>query len=106
MNKMRIALLQIMPGNGIEENLKIGIDSCKKAKTMGADHEPCSRDTLIIEAGEEEGIYIATFDIDSLRDYRKREVHGNAYRHPEKYKILVSEEINEPFTRYDYRKRT
>ena len=66
--------------------------------------EPYSRDTLIIEAGEEEGIYIATFDIEELRKYRSREVHGNAYRQPTKYKILLSEEKQEPFIRKDYRK--
>ncbi|MGP1577074.1 MAG: carbon-nitrogen hydrolase family protein, partial [Treponema sp.] len=64
--------------------------------------EPYSRDTLIIEAGEEEGIYIATFDIEELRKYRSREVHGNAYRQPTKYKILLSEEKQEPFIRKDY----
>ncbi|MGF7109100.1 carbon-nitrogen hydrolase family protein [Treponema pedis] len=66
--------------------------------------EPCSRDTLIIEAGEEEGIYPAVFDIDELRNYREREVHGNAYRQPNKYGILVSEEKHEPFIRKDYRR--
>ena len=66
--------------------------------------EPYSRDTLIIEAGEEEGIYIATFDIEELRKYRSREVHGNAYRQPAKYKILLSEEKQAPFIRNDYRK--
>ena len=66
--------------------------------------EPYSRDTLIIEAGEEEGIYMATFDIEELRKYRSREVHGNAYRQPTKYKILLSEEKQEPFIRKDYRK--
>ena len=66
--------------------------------------EPYSRDTLIIEAGEEEGIYIATFDMEKLRTYRSREVHGNAYRQPTKYKILLSEEKQEPFIRKDYRK--
>lgn len=66
--------------------------------------EPYSRDTVIIEAGEEEGIYIATFDIEELRKYRSREVHGNAYRQPEKYKILLSEEKQAPFIRNDYRK--
>ena len=66
--------------------------------------EPYSRDTLIIEAGEEEGIYIATFDIEELRKYRSREVHGNAYRQPTKYEILLSEEKQEPFIRKDYRK--
>jgi predicted amidohydrolase len=63
-----------------------------------------SRDTLIIEAGEREGIYIADFPVDAIREYRSREVHGNAYRHPKKYSLLVSEDINEPFIRRDYRK--
>ncbi|MFA9375989.1 MAG: carbon-nitrogen hydrolase family protein [Lachnotalea sp.] len=62
-----------------------------------------SRDTLIIEAGEKEGIYIADFPVDEIREYRCREVHGNAYRHPKKYSLLVSEEIDEPFIRRDYR---
>lgn len=66
--------------------------------------EPCSRDTMIIEAGEYEGIYFANFSIDEIRDYRKREVHGNAFRHPAKYKLLVEEKIEEPFIRKDYRK--
>ena len=68
--------------------------------------EPYSRDTLIIEAGEEEGIYMATFDIEELRKYRNREVHGNAYRQPAKYKILLSEEKHDPFIRNNYRKST
>lgn len=63
-----------------------------------------SRDTLIVEAGEEEGIYIAEFPVSKIREYRKNEVHGNAYRHPQKYKLLVEEKIEEPFIREDYRK--
>lgn len=64
----------------------------------------CSRDTLMIEAGEQEGIYMADFPLDEIREYRNCEVHGNAYRHPQKYKILISESIEEPFIRSDYRK--
>lgn len=60
-----------------------------------------SRDTKILEADWREGIFIADFDMDSIRDYRKREVHGNAYRKPEKYGILLSEDIKEPFLRRD-----
>lgn len=63
-----------------------------------------SRDTLIVEAGEREGIYMADFPVDEIRKYRSHEVHGNAYRHPKKYKLLVSESIEEPFIRKDYRK--
>lgn len=66
--------------------------------------EAGSRDTLIIEAGEQERIYIADFPIDEIREYRNREVHGNAYRHPQKYHLLVSESIEKPFIRKDYRK--
>jgi len=65
--------------------------------------ESGSRDTLIIEAGEQEGIYLANFPIDEIRDYRSREVHGNAYRRPNKYTIMVSEEKNDPFIREDHR---
>ena len=62
-----------------------------------------SRDTCILEAGDAEGIYMADLDIDMLRTYREHEVHGNAYRHPRKYGILVEENIEYPFLRQDYR---
>lgn len=65
---------------------------------------PNSRDTCIMEAGEEEGIYLADLDLDMLRNYRAHEVHGNAYRHPSKYALLISEEIQAPFVRKNYRK--
>ena len=63
-----------------------------------------SRDTCILEAGEAEGIYIAELDMDMLRSYREHEVHGNAYRHPHKYGILLDEKIKYPFVREDYRR--
>ena len=62
-----------------------------------------SRDTCILEADGSEGVWIADFDMDMIRGYRRKEVHGNAYRHPGKYKILCAEEIHEPFVREDYR---
>lgn len=62
-----------------------------------------SRDTCILEAGEGEGIYIADVPVDTLRAYRETEVHGNAYRRPEKYSLLVSEKVLPPFIREDKR---
>ncbi|MBR4875019.1 MAG: carbon-nitrogen hydrolase family protein, partial [Clostridia bacterium] len=62
-----------------------------------------SRDTCLVEAGGEEGIYMACFDMDMLRDYRSREVHGNAYRRPELYGALVENKIESPFIRKDRR---
>jgi predicted amidohydrolase len=63
-----------------------------------------SRDMLIIEAGEAEGIYVAEFDIEKIRAYRKKEAWGNAYRKPKKYSLLISEEIEEPFVRNNARR--
>lgn len=65
---------------------------------------PSSRDTLIVEADGTEGIVIAEFPIAEMRAYRSSEVHGNAYRHPNKYQMLLSEVIEAPFIRADYRK--
>lgn len=62
-----------------------------------------SRDTCILQAGGKEGIYIAELDLEQLRHYRENEVHGNAYRHPKKYGLLVDTKIDKPFVRNDYR---
>ncbi|MDE7199245.1 MAG: carbon-nitrogen hydrolase family protein, partial [Lachnospiraceae bacterium] len=62
-----------------------------------------SRDTCILQADGQEGIYMAELDLEQLRNYRKREVHGNAYRHPRKYGLLTDTKIQEPFVRSDYR---
>lgn len=62
-----------------------------------------ARDTCILQAGGKEGIYIAELDLDQLRNYRKSEVHGNAYRRPKKYGVLIEEKIRDPFVRNNYR---
>ena len=58
-----------------------------------------SRDTLVIEAGENEGVYLATFDIDLIRAYREREAWGNAFRKPHRYSLLTSIDVEKPFIR-------
>jgi predicted amidohydrolase len=60
-----------------------------------------SRDTLIIEAGETEDVYVASFDLDSIRSYREREAWGNAYRRPRLYAPLTATEVRPPFVRRD-----
>ncbi len=62
-----------------------------------------SRDTCVLQAGGDEGIYLAELDLDMLRRYRENEVHGNAYRHPGKYTLLTETMIKEPFIRENYR---
>lgn len=67
------------------------------------DEEERSRDTLIVEAGEAEGIYLAPFDLDRLRAWRQRDVWGNAFRRPHRYGPLVAPAVQEPFVRRDAR---
>lgn len=70
------------------------------AYTPGLDS---SRDTCILQADGKEGIYIAELDLEQLRNYRENEVHGNSYRHPKKYELLIDTKIDKPFIRDDYR---
>lgn len=62
-----------------------------------------SRDTCLLQADGQEGIYMAKLDVEQLRHYRQREVHGNAYRHPSKYTPLFDTKRKDPFIRKDYR---
>lgn len=61
------------------------------------------RDMCILQADEDEDIYMAQIDLDLLREYRSCEVHGNAYRRPQLYHALIDETVNEPFIREDKR---
>ncbi len=58
-----------------------------------------ARDNLVVRMGEGESIELATFDIDALRDYRRRETLGGAFRRPSAYGPLVGTEVCEPFLR-------
>jgi len=62
-----------------------------------------SRDTCCFLADGKEGVFIAELDLDMLRAYRSEEVHGNAYRRPEKYGLLLDDKIKPPFIRSDKR---
>ncbi len=66
---------------------------------MAFDEAGNSRDTLIIEAGPDEEIYLAPFDLNQIREFRSREVWGNAFRRPHRYSLLTSTEIQSPFVR-------
>lgn len=62
-----------------------------------------SRDMCILQAGGTEGVYLAQLDLGQLRRYRECEVHGNAYRRPQKYGLLIGEKIAPPFIRDSHR---
>lgn len=63
-----------------------------------------SRDMLVVEAGPEEGVFLADVDLDELRRYRSEESWGNAYRRPSLYGALLDEEVRPPFVRSDARR--
>jgi predicted amidohydrolase len=48
------------------------------------------RNPLVIEVGGQEGVFLASFNLNELREYRKREIWGNAYRKPQCYDLLAS----------------
>ena len=62
-----------------------------------------SRDTCILQADGSEGIFVAKLDLAKLRWYREHEVHGNAFRRPSKYGMLLDGIRQEPFIRKEYR---
>lgn len=66
--------------------------------------EEASRDMCILEADGAEGVWMAEFDLELLRAYRRQEVHGNAYRHPERYGLLTEDAVRPPFVRKDRRR--
>lgn len=58
-----------------------------------------SRDTCLLQAGGEEGVYIASLDLSMLRRYRETEMQGNTYRRPHKYGLLTDTGLQPPFIR-------
>jgi len=68
---------------------------------IGFDAGGRSRDLLVVEAGEAEGIHLAPFDLDELRAYREAETWGNAFRRPHRYGLLTATETRPPFVRVD-----
>lgn len=61
--------------------------------------EPDVRDMLLLDAGETPGIYVAELDLSMLRAHREAEVHGNAFRRPDRYSLLTAEAVKPPCVR-------
>lgn len=72
---------------------------------VGFDEQERSLDTMVVEAGGAEGVYLAAFDLDRLRRCREHEVWGNAFRRPQLYGLLTSERVEAPFLRTDWEGR-
>ncbi|HSD82167.1 MAG TPA: carbon-nitrogen hydrolase family protein, partial [Solirubrobacteraceae bacterium] len=85
-----------------------------------ADPEPCNghsvafsgvcydaggrpQDSRLVEAGEHEGVFVATLDLGALRAYRTREPWGDAYRRPDAYGPLLARGTDPAMRRPDPR---
>lgn len=99
MKNLNIALLQILPK-------KPSTVICKRGRNIAEGPSRWGRSGAVSRDVEQRlsdsGGYGGA--IEEIRAYRKREVYGNAYRHPAKYSLLTAETIEEPFVRSDYRK--
>ena len=69
----------------------VAFDGMRK---KGEDYNP-----LIVMADATEGISYANFDLEKLREYRGREIWGDAYRKPWLYGQLLDETKSNPFLR-------
>lgn len=58
----------------------------------------------LVEAGEDEGVFLAKFDLAALRSYRKSGTWGDAYRKPRTYEALVANAPAAIFKRSDSRR--
>jgi hypothetical protein len=46
-------------------------------------------DPVILEAGSDEGVYVAEFDLERIRRYRSKATWGGTNRRPETYSVLI-----------------
>ena len=62
----------------------------------------CNVDGAVnVAAGDQEGIFIADFDLEVIRQYRMKTIWGNAFRRPRRYDRLLDEAVEKPFVRRD-----
>ena len=59
----------------------------------------CVDNTVLLADETTEGIFYAEFDMEAIREYRKREMMGNTFRKVDAYRELLSKEVKEPFIR-------
>lgn len=59
----------------------------------GVPHDTAElRNVKLVEAGNEEGVFMAEFDLAKMREWRGRSIWGNTYRRPSRYAALTSQD--------------
>jgi N-carbamoylputrescine amidase len=93
-NMVGVAMANYAPSTGREEN-----GHSVAFSPVAYDEGGHTVDTLIVESGASETILLADFDMDRIRQYREREMGGNAMRRPDVYGPLTAGEVKHPFIR-------
>ena len=58
-----------------------------------------SSGALVVQADESEGIHMAAFDMQAIRNHRQKTIWGNAFRRPHRYGLLLSDDVTAPYIR-------
>lgn len=85
-------------------NYPSGVQDCNGHSTLFSGMAWAEGDMRLLEAGEEEGLYLAELNLKEFLAYREEETMGNAYRRPSLYGELCSEAVKPPFVRKDARR--
>ncbi len=73
--------------------------SCAFSPICWDDNGNCVDNTIFMGDAFTDSIFIAEFDIDKLREYRRCEMMGNTFRKVKAYSELLNSKIEEPFIR-------
>ena len=99
----RIAQLQ---GRAFENMYAIAMTNYPKPKNNGQSiafdgmrEKGTDYDPLLVRADDSEGVWYAELDVKKLKEYRKKEIWGDAYRKPRLYKKLIEDSPKPPFLR-------
>lgn len=82
----------------------VAFDGMVCSEPLAGEIDGAMRDMTLVEAGPNEGVFLARFDLDALRAYREREAMGNTFRKPRLYGILADLEVEAPFIRSSARR--
>ncbi len=88
-NKIAVAMTNYPAGHPEANGRSLGVVPMAFAAGGEGNGQGTYRETLILEAGPEQGIYYCEFDLDEIRDYRRNAIWGANFRRPDAYGALV-----------------
>ena len=101
-NKVVIAMTNYPKSHPDCDGRSIGISALAFGDTLPSRISPTNRqapyrDTVLVEAGVEAGIYDFAVDLDELRRYRRNAIWGAAHRRVDAYGDLVADGFGKDF---------